>query len=389
MTHSLRYAIVGAGAGIAELHLRALAQLPAARIVGMADVNAERGQPRAAEAGCPFFTDHRAMIEATQPDVVVICTPHPSHPQIALDAFARGAHVLTEKPIAVQIADADRMIAAADAAGRLLAVNFQQRFRPVIERAVRFIVEGELGALMRVQVSESWYRTAAYYKQAPWRGTWLGEGGAILMNQAIHTLDLLCHLAGLPSKVWGWTKTRVHAIECEDTAQAMLEFDNGAPGYFTASTAEAIGGPHQRILIVGERGAIEIADARIILTRFVRDVREFAAYEPSPYASPEAVQDVLELPGDGGGHLAVYRDLEAAMVEGRQPRVNGREARMSLELANAITYSAHLDRPVTLPLDRDAYAALLAQLRAGAARNEQRLPTPHSQFPNLEGSRES
>lgn len=388
MTHSFRYAIVGAGAGIAEAHLHALAQLPSARIVGMADVNPERGQPRAVAAGCPFFTDHCAMIEATQPDVVVICTPHPSHPQIALDAFARGAHVLTEKPIAVQVADADRMIVAADTADRLLAVNFQQRFRPVIERAMRFIAEGELGELMRVQVSESWYRTAAYYKQAPWRGTWRGEGGAILMNQAIHTLDLLCHLAGLPAKVWGWTKTRVHAIECEDTAQAMLEFGNGAPGYFTASTAEAIGGPRQRILIVGERGVIEIADAQIILTRFACDVREFAAHEPSPYAAPGTTQDALQLPGDGGGHLAVYRDLEAAIAEGRQPRVNGREARMSLELANAITYSAHTGQPVTLPLDRDAYADLLARLQAGAARDEQPL-TPYSPLPVLPGSQKS
>ncbi|MCS6847136.1 MAG: Gfo/Idh/MocA family oxidoreductase [Anaerolineae bacterium] len=388
MAHSLRYAIVGAGAGIAELHLRALAQLPAARIVGMADLNPERGRPRAAAAGCPFFTDHCAMIEATQPDVVVICTPHPSHPQIALDAFARGAHVLVEKPMAIQVADADRMIAAADAAGRLLAVNFQQRFRPVVERAIRFIAEGELGELMRAQVSESWYRTAAYYKQAPWRGTWRGEGGAILMNQATHTLDLLCHLAGLPAKVWGWTKTRIHAIECEDTAQAMLEFSNGAPGYFTASTAEAIGGPRQRILIVGERGVIEIADAQITLTRFARDVREFAAHGPGPYAAPEFTQDVLELPGDGGGHLAVYRDLEAAIAEGRQPRVNGCEARMSLELANAITYSAHTGRPVTLPLDCDAYAALLAHLQSGAGRDEQPIPTSDS-LSISPGSRES
>lgn len=368
MNHPLRYALVGAGAGIAEAHLRALAQLPSARIVGMADLNPERGRPRAAAAGCPFFTDHAEMIEATRPDVVVICTPHPSHPRIALDAFARGAHVLTEKPIAIQVADADRMIAAADAAGRLLAVNFQQRFRPVIERAARFIAEGELGELMRVQVSESWYRTAAYYRQAPWRGTWRGEGGALLMNQAIHTLDLLCHLAGLPAKVWGWTKTRLHAIECEDTAQAMLEFPNGAPGYFTSSTAEMTGDPRQRILVVGARGAVEIADSQIILTRFARDAREFAACEPNPYATPHTSRDALELPGDGGGHLAVYRDLEAAIAEGRQPRVNGREARLSLELANAITYSAHAGRPTTLPLDRDAYAALLARLQGDAAR---------------------
>ncbi|MCL6509550.1 MAG: Gfo/Idh/MocA family oxidoreductase [Anaerolineae bacterium] len=378
MTHSFRYAIVGAGAGIVEAHLRALSQLPAARIVGMSDVIPERGQPRAAVVGCPFFTDHCSMIEATRPDIVVICTPHPFHPQIAMDAFARGAHVLTEKPMAIQVADADAMIAAADAASRLLAVNFQQRFRPVIERAARFIAEGELGELVRAQVSESWYRTAAYYRQAPWRGTWRGEGGAVLMNQAVHTLDLLCHLAGQPVKVWGWTRTRLHAIECEDTAQAMLEFANGAAGYFSSSTAEAVSGARQRILLVGERGMLEIADARITLTNFKRDVREFAMNVPEPYASPEMSTDEFELPGDGGGHLAVYRDLEAAIAEGRQPRINGQQALMSLELANAITYSAHVGQPATLPLDRRAYAALLERLQAGA------VPLPYSPLPTRE-----
>jgi len=374
MTQSLRYAIVGAGAGIVEMHLRALAQLPAARIVGMSDVAPERGRPRATAAGCPFFTDHCSMIEATRPDVVVICAPHPFHPQIATDAFARGAHVLTEKPMAIQVGDAEGMIAAADAAGRLLAVSFQQRFRPVIERAARFISEGELGALARVQVTESWYRTVAYYRQAPWRGTWRGEGGAVLMNQASHTLDLLCHLAGQPVKVWGWTTTRLHTIECEDTAQAMLEFANGAPGYFSASTAEAVGGARQRILLVGERGMLEIADARLTLTHFKRDAREFAMNTPEPYASPEACTTELELPGDGGGHLAVYRDLEAAIADGRQPRVNGRQALMSLELANAITYAAHVGQPATLPLDRRAYAALLGRLQAGSSPQLHPLP---------------
>lgn len=143
----------------------------------------------------------------------------------------------------------------------------------------------------------------------------------------------------------------------------MLEFANGAPGYFTASTAEAIARPHQRILIAGECGVIEIGDSRLTLTRFKTPVREFAAASPSPYASPEATPEVLDLPGDGGGHLAVYRDLEAAMVKGRQPRVSGREALMSLELANAIIYPSHTGQPVTLPLDRAAYAELLKRLQ--------------------------
>lgn len=359
----LRYAIAGCGAGIAESHVAALSKMPNARIVGMCDVNAERGRPSADAAGAPFFTDHIAMIEATKPDVVSVCTPHPFHPAIAIDAFARGAHVLVEKPMAISVADADRMIDAADRAGRILAVNFQQRFKPAVQRARKFIDDGELGELVRVQVTECWFRTEAYYRSSPWRGTWRTEGGAILMNQSPHTMDLLYYLAGRPAKVWGWTRTRMHHIECEDTAQAMLEMGNGAPGYFSSSTAEMQGGPKQRITVIGERGAIELADNALTLTRFVPDIRTFSETSQGMWASPAFTQEQPAFEGDGGGHLAVYRDLEAAIREGRRPLIDGREALPSLELANAITFSSHTQQPVTLPLDRDAYAALLAKLQ--------------------------
>lgn len=359
----IRYAIAGCGAGIAESHLAALAKIPTAKIVGMCDVSAERGQPRAEAAGVPFFTDHVAMIETTKPDVVSICTPHPFHAVIAIDAFARGAHVLTEKPMAISVAEADRMIDAADKAGRLLAVNFQQRFKPAAQRARKFIEDGELGTLVRVQVTECWFRTEAYFKTSPWRGRWRTEGGAILMNQSPHTMDLLHYFAGAPAKVWGWTRTRMHHIECEDTAQAMLEMPNGAPGYFTASTAEMLGGPRQRITIIGERGALELADNALTLTRFQPDIRTFSETSDGVWASPAFTQEQLAFESDGGGHLAVYRDLEAAMRECRRPLCDGREARGSLELANAIIYSSHTNEPVTLPLDRTAYSALLAKLQ--------------------------
>src|SRR5689334_20972792 len=126
----LRYAIIGGAAGIAPTHIRALQQLPGAQIAGLSDINAEGGKARAEEIGCPFFVDHREMLDAIKPDVAVICAPHPFHPPLALDAFAAGAHVLVEKPMAVSVADADTMIEAADRAGRLLVVSFQQRFRP-------------------------------------------------------------------------------------------------------------------------------------------------------------------------------------------------------------------------------------------------------------------
>jgi len=361
-TTTLRYAIIGGAAGIAPSHIRALQQLPGAQIVGLSDINAEGGSARAAELDCAFFVDHRAMLAELRPDVAVICAPHPFHPPLALDAFAAGAHVLVEKPIAVSVGEADTMIAAADRAGRLLVVSFQQRFRPAVEYIRRLIDAGELGELVRVLCVEPWYRPAAYYRSASWRGTWQGEGGGVLMNQAPHTLDLLCAFVGLPHKVWGWTRTIAHAIEVEDTAQAMLEYRNGAPGYLNINTVEH--GLKQRIEIIGNRAALEWVGDQLTIHRFKESLSDFRASSTGLYAAPEIISEEITLPpGDGGGHLAVYRDLQDAIATGRTPRTDGRSALMALELANAITLSSHTDRAVTLPIDRAAYDALLAELR--------------------------
>jgi UDP-N-acetyl-2-amino-2-deoxyglucuronate dehydrogenase len=359
---SLRYAIIGGAAGIAPTHIRALQQLPGAQIAGLSDINADGGAARAAELGCPFFVDHREMLAEIKPDVAVICAPHPFHPPLALDAFAAGAHVLVEKPIAVSVGEADTMIDAADRAGRLLVVSFQQRFRPAVEHIRGLIDAGELGTLLRVLCIEPWYRPAAYYSSASWRGTWQGEGGGVLMNQAPHTLDLLCAFVGLPHKVWGWTRTIVHAIEVEDTAQAMLEYSNGAPGYLNINTVEH--GLKQRIDIIGDRAALEWVGNQLTIHRFKEPLNDFRATTTSMFAAPETVSEVVTLPpGDGGGHLAVYRDLQDAIATGRTPRTDGRSALMALELANAITLSSYTDRAVTLPVDRAAYGALLTELR--------------------------
>lgn len=359
MDQPLRVAVIGGGAVIAATHLEAIAALPEARLVGLSDLSAERAAPRAAEAGVPFYADYRAMLAELRPDLAVICTPHPSHPAIAHDCFAAGAHVLVEKPIAVDVAAADSMIAAAEAARRTLAVSFQQRFRPEVLYARQLIERGELGALLRVLCVEPWFRSAAYYRSAGWRGSWSGEGGGVLMNQAPHTLDLLCHLAGPPVRVWGWTRTLHHTIEVEDTAQALLEFANGAPGYFYAGTGEA---GAQLLEIIGERAALRLSGGRLTITRFSPSQREQRLESPLPFAAPATTVEEAQPAAEGPvGHLAVYHDLIAAIREGRAPLCDGRSARDSLELANAITLSSHLERPLSLPIDRAAYSALLAE----------------------------
>jgi predicted dehydrogenase len=363
---TLRYAMIGCGAAIAPAHLAALSALPNVVVDALCDVDCGRAADRARVIGRPFFLDHRDLLEKQKPDVAVICTPHPLHAEIALDCLAAGTDVLVEKPMAVEAAEADAMIARAASSGLVLGVTYPERFRPAVEYARRFIASGELGSLVRVLLVEPQLRSAAYYRRSSWRGTWSGEGGGVLMNQAPHALDLLCHLLGPPSRVWGMTSTRFHKIECEDTAQAMLEYHGGAPGYFATSTVEA-GAPRQ-LTIVGNRATLELAGDRVTIHRFTRALSEHMQMAIDASRGPGTKSEVIDLPpGEESGHLAVHRDFQRAVLTRTAPRCDGKGGLMSLELANAVILSSERGRPVTLPLDRAAYGALLSERRAASA----------------------
>ena len=214
-----------------------------------------------------------------------------------------------------------------------------------------------------------WPRSAAYYGQASWRATWPGEGGGVLMNQAPHDLDLVCHLMGRPDAVVAWTRTTLHKIEVEDTATALLSWDSGATGYLHVSTAEA--GPREEIEIVGTGGILKIGMGTLKFNEYDVDVAEFLATTPQVWAKPNAhpVEIALEEgAGDDhptGDHPAVYRNFYAAITRGAPIGADGESARMSLELANAIILSSKTRSEVRLPVDRAQYHELLDGLKAG------------------------
>lgn len=358
----LRHVVIGVGAGIFFLHKAALEQLPEADLVGVADVNPELGQQRADELGVPFYQDHRAMLADLKPDVTSIITPHPFHAQLAVDAFEAGSHVLVEKPIAVHVGEADHMIAAAEANDRLLAVNFQHRFRSEVMAVHQLLHEGGLGKILRVTVVEAWIRTAVYFRNAGWRGTWRGEGGGVLMNQAPHGLDLICFLMGMPHRVAAWTRTTHHQIETEDTITAMLEWEGGALGSVYMSTVEA---GERRMEIAGTGGTLRLGESAITYERFEPDLFEHIATNQNPFAGPGRTPATLtvELVDGPIGHGAVYRNLYDAILHGAPLRCDGRQGRHSLELANAMIYSSQTNRQVEMPLDRAGYEALLTKLQ--------------------------
>jgi predicted dehydrogenase len=364
----LRHVVIGAGASVFGAHRPALA-LPTVELIAVCDSDVPAGQAVASSLAVPFYADYQAMLAATRPDVAVIMTPHPLHAPIAIDCLRAGCHVLTEKPMADQVAAADAMIETAERAGRLLAVNFQQRLRPEIQAARRMLAEGRLGAVQHVSMIETWTRSAAYYRARPWRGTWIGEGAGVLLNQAPHNLDLVCYLAGMPARVAAWTRRLLHKIETEDTAQAILEWPDGSTGSIHVSTAEA--GLSQRLEILGTGGMLRIRPGELTFEQFDTDLRTFIPDSPSGLNTPGSQPVSVPMEAGVGDHTAVYRNLHAAILEGKPLAAPAREARMSLELANAMIYSSYTGQVISLPLERVSYTALLESLRRESVRHQQ------------------
>ncbi|MBN9608637.1 MAG: hypothetical protein BGO26_01185 [Actinobacteria bacterium 69-20] len=369
MSRPLRYALVGAGV-IGGVHLASVADIDV-DVVAVADPVAERRDRLAATAGAAGYADVESMLERERPDLVIVATPPTSHATVAIACLRAGAHVMVEKPIAVEVAEADAIQLAAEQAGRFAIVDLQYRYMPTVERAKELIAAGAIGRVLRASVSESMLRTTAYYRDAPWRATWAGEGGGVLANQAPHALDVLCHLLGQPTQVVGWTRRLLHDIECEDTAMGLVEFEGGALAQLVVSTADPA---PLRASIVGLRGELDLHRDALALTTWEPDIETHVATQPLSWVAPAAHREELAgLPvlTDHELHTALHRDVADALREGREPRATIATTMPALEVANAIIQSAQLGgATVSLPLDRERFARLIADQRAVYGRVE-------------------
>jgi predicted dehydrogenase len=343
------------------------------QLVGLADAAEERATGPGKEHGIPAFADYRVLLEESRPEVVVVSTPHPLHEEVTVAAAGRGAHVLCEKPLAHTVAAADGMVAACRRAGVFLGVDFNQRTSPAYIRAHELIAGGELGELYRVSfVASGWYRTQAYYDSGGWRGTWAGEGGGVIMNQAPHHLDLYCWLAGLPSRVKATALTRIHQIEVENTVAALLEHSKERVDTFYTTTAEWPG--RTEFLFAGEKGRLIAADRQLRLYRMEKSLSEEllrSTHGSRPSGAWEELPIEAAAPGESG-HIAVLRRFTRAVRSGREEDLvaTGEDGRRALELANAILLASFRDESVSIPVDRAAYDALLTDLVQRAERGE-------------------
>jgi predicted dehydrogenase len=358
----VRVVVLGAGANVWPFHRTAIEAI-GAEVVAVHDVDHAAAQRVADELGCAVATDLDDLL-THDADLAVITTPHVHHAEQARACLRAGRHVLVEKPMAITAAEADAMVAEAARHGRLLAVAVQQRTRGEVLIAKRVIDAGSLGTPRRFDVLATWPRRSSYFRTAPWRATWAGEGGGIVVNQGQHDLDLVCWLAGAPAAVFARTSNATHGQEVEDTVTALLEWPDGATGTVRLSTAEH--DEPQRMEATFTQGRLRLTPGRLELHRDEVDFSDYAAADGDPYAPP-AAKPVEVIPGGGGTHVEVYRNVARAIAGEEALLSPGHEAAAAVELANAIVMSAQLRREVRLPLDRERYACLLHDLRQPAA----------------------
>jgi predicted dehydrogenase len=301
----------------------------------------------ALQCGCAAFRSFEEMVESDQVDLVTIATPSGCHLEPALAAARAGKPALCEKPLETTLDRIDAMIAAHRKAGTLLGGIFQNRFGDAaapLEEAVR---AGRLGTITFAGVHVPWWRSDAYYSGS-WRGTWKGDGGGALMNQAIHMVDLLCALMPPVESVQAYTATLGHeGIETEDTAAAVLRFETGALGVLYGTTA-SFPGRFKRLEITGTKGTIVLEEERFTEWRFAEE-------KPGDAAIRERFSRI-----EGGGgvsdpaaisHQNHARNIEAfldALEEGGDFILKGEEARKAVEVVLAVYESARTNKPVRL-----------------------------------------
>ncbi|RYX84536.1 Gfo/Idh/MocA family oxidoreductase [bacterium] len=362
----VRFGVVGVG-GMGGSHARSFAQMPEATLVAVADVSEQTAQKVAEETGARAFADASSMLASGEVEAVLIATPHFFHAPVALDAASKGIHVLSEKPISVSVSTADEMIAACAAANVLLGVMFQQRTAPTRVTMKAMIDSGELGTLHRIAMTAPWYRTQAYYNSGAWRGTWKGEGGGILMNQAPHSLDQFVWLMGqTPKAVQAICDTRLHDIEVENLAVAICDFGDGKTGQFYASTSDVPSG--ERVEIIGDRGMLCLDDHGLRFLELETSLEEHLKTATGGFETPKRAWRDIPTGGEHQNHATVTAAFARAIRENDPSLMiaNGEDGRDALELANAILMAGYKRREVPLPLDRSEFDTMLKNLQDGA-----------------------
>jgi UDP-N-acetyl-2-amino-2-deoxyglucuronate dehydrogenase len=355
----LRFGILGCGV-IGPHHAKAIAGLQSAELVAVADVVPELAEELADVHGCSHYASLEEMLSGVDLDAVCVCTPSGMHAEGAITALESGKDVVIEKPVDVTLKAADRLIEVQRATGRRVAVVSQHRFDAGTQAVREALVRGEFGRLTSGSADVRWWRSQSYYDSGGWRGTWELDGGGVLINQAMHSIDLLQWLMGEVVEVTAHTGLLAHErIEVEDTAVAILKFEGDALGTILATTA-AFPGLTTRIAVHGDKGSAIIDDDDLSYFHAAGEGHEGEAYGAG--GGENQAEEVMEQYGEaatgpGAGadpgslsmaHRDQIQDFVEALREGREPLVNLEEGRKPLAIIQGIYKSARTGGPVRI-----------------------------------------
>lgn len=336
----IRFALVGCGS-ITAKHMTALARIADAGVAAVCDLNPAAAKALGEAHGLPWYADPHEMARREKFDLFSILTPSGTHAELMLELACHGRHFVVEKPMALRIADADRVIRACDERGTKVFVVQQNRYNLPVRKLKEAVEAGRFGKMVLGTVRVRWCREQVYYDAKPWRGTWAQDGG-VFTNQASHHIDMLSWMLGDVESVTAMTATRLAAIEAEDTGVATVRFVSGALGVIEATTATRPKDLEGSISLLGEHGAVEIGGF------FMNDLKTWQFRNPVPEDAEVFARWGKNPDIPAWNHEQYLRDVIRCLQEGKRGLVEGFEGRKSLELINALYESAESGQTVSL-----------------------------------------
>ncbi|OGV52252.1 MAG: hypothetical protein A2017_00640 [Lentisphaerae bacterium GWF2_44_16] len=366
--NKVKVGVVGVGT-MGKGHVRTLNEIETCVVSAVCDIDEVKikalRDEKLIDEKVKSFSDYRKLISSGLCDCVAIVTPHPAHLEIALAAFKAGLHVMCDKPITCSAMDADRMIGAWEKTSVKFSTMYSMRANPCNKLIKEWIESGRLGTIRRVEMTcTAWLRTQKYYNEQSWRGTWKGEGGGLLMNQAPHNLDLLYYWFGPAKSIWASLAGRYHDIETEDEVFAKIVSEKGFPIIFSANTGEFPGKDY--VEIVGTKGTLVKNDGKLLFRELAEPIDKTIKESEKAFATPEYKEQPVEFESSKtSGHKSIFMNLFDSILKGLDNDsliAPGDDGIHSVEWANAMLLSKFSGEEIKLPVKRKTYNELMKKL---------------------------
>jgi predicted dehydrogenase len=364
----VKFGIIGMGV-MGQAHLKTLQSIASCDVTAICDNVPDQIEKIMNDAtvttGFRTFNCYRELIDSGLCDAVAVVTAHPSHLEISKYAFAKGLHVMCDKPITITVSEADQLLAAWQQAKTKFCTMYSMRTTQVNKVIKDWIDTGKLGKIHRIEMTcTEWLRTQKYYDSQKWRGTWNGEGGGLLMNQAPHNLDLLYWWCGDADSIQAEVTNRFHDIETEDEIRATIWTKNGYPINFYANTGEAPGKDY--VEIVADNGTLIRQNGKLFFKKLAQPLGKIVKEHSEPIPVIEAETQEITIPDQPRGHKIVFDSFIANILQNlphSDQIAPGADGIHAVEWANAMLLSSIKQQSVSLPVNRDVYDKLLYQLR--------------------------